>query len=249
MKNKKTFKVVMLPTEKLSNIGLNQNDVHNKKRLYLNDYPVHSEKQHLYIISNDEIKEGFFYNEQLNRIDEIDHFEISSGYRGYRCKSGTWVYVDETENKVVASTDKLSIKDGTFNSIKWEQNTKLLPQLPESFIHAYIKAYNDGKPITEVALEMEKKCFWKNDSTGEMRFDVENNPSGDNTWTYFEDYLIKTRPDGSVVIHQSKVYSEYHINMAIREAIMYPEKFMTGIVHDDKKSLTWIKEELDKIYK
>lgn len=44
-------------------------------------------------------------------------------------------------------------------------------------------------------------------------------------------------------------YSKYHINMAIREAIMYPEKFMTGIVHDDKKSLAWIEEELKFISK
>ena len=30
-----------------------------------------------------------------------------------------------------------------------------IPQIPESFIQTYIKAYNEGKPITEVGLEVD----------------------------------------------------------------------------------------------
>lgn len=195
---KKTFKVVMLPTEKAShihfvtpkdNIGDNYEKVNGKlvplktnKLLYTDNTTEYGfPPQHLYIISDDEIKEGdWVYDssslpqdapiKRIRIIDDTHYTLYGDTSRNLKCHY----------KKIVATTDSLHV-------FRYDY----LPQLPASFIQAYIKAYNEGNPITEVDLEIELHK-WVNST-----YPVGHRPT----------YQIKTRPDNTVIVHQSKMYS------------------------------------------
>lgn len=161
---KKTFKVVMLSTEKASPL------FDKKGQLEYNiNPPLHGIRdlgwkyQHLYIISDDEIKEGDWYMNKFGRL--------SIKVIGDKSNEG--------DKKIVATTDKsleITVYSKYISTVEGKNTRyKQLPQLPESFTQAYIKAYNEGKPITEVDLEMEYNKLYPM---------VENN-----------NLIIKTRPD------------------------------------------------------
>lgn len=162
---KKTFKVVMLTTEKAGRISLSNDGEY----LYPDDRAKNN--QHLYIISDDEIKEGDWYIDDTNLVrqsitSDKDYWNRRKDYK-----------------KIVATTDKL-----IFNNQGLQQ---YLPQLPESFIQAYIKAYNEDKPITEVDLLCEE--------VGNKEYDG----------------IPQTRPDNTVIVHQSKMYSRDEVEKLI----------------------------------
>ena len=192
MKNTKTFKVAMLPTEKADDKVYSSPIYMEKEKLY-GCYDINynirlSIPQHLHIISNDEIKEGDkWINLQTNNVHDCKD-------KNHAFVINQWL---ENNKKVISSTDK-SI---TPNS--W---------IPESFINAYVKAFNEGKPITEVNLEMDDLLL------NEFK-------------------ISKTRPDGSVVIHQSKMYSRSEV-LAIIDKLY--EEIDSPTVASDK----WIEENL-----
>lgn len=131
---RKTFKVVMLPTKEVSVLTL-----WNNKELMLskNSYRFYSKEcayQQLYVLSDDEIKEGDW---QINHLTN----KVSK-----RTKSALEVSQVNC-SKIVATTD---ILHGEF--LQYSGERYKIPQLPESFIQKYIKAYNEGNPITEVDL-------------------------------------------------------------------------------------------------
>jgi hypothetical protein len=98
---------------------------------------------HLYILSNDEIKEGdWYYNERLNQVFQAIR---NSGYNT----------VDK-EFKIIATTDS-SLFDIISNGEPNPNDTTqiLLPQLPQSFIEYFIIEYNKGNVITKVLVEVE----------------------------------------------------------------------------------------------
>lgn len=98
----------------------------------------------------------------------------------------------ENCKKIVATTDKsIGYTDHLISPVP---NFCDYPQLPESFIQAYIKAYNEGKPITEVDLEMEEYI--------NSAFEYKGKDDG---------LYIKTRPDNTVIVHQSKMYSREEV--------------------------------------
>jgi hypothetical protein len=176
----KTVKVVMLPTEKASNISL----INSKKLLEYNSYPDvgsytrNRQAQHLYFLSDDEIKEGDWAIHPSKGIYQaIRELDELSGSKKIIATT------DKSLKIVIGDSGWKSADDGGWNEYKPEY--KLLPQMPESFIQAYIKAYNEGKPITEVALEME----WYQ-------------PNQDQNY-----YRLKLRPDNTVTIHQAKMYT------------------------------------------
>ena len=170
---KKTHKVVMLPTEKASRIHLANNKLIYGKELFTDG--LTGRNQHLYIISDDEIKEGdWYYSPETKQVYNQSNHETS-----LPCK------------KIVATTDT-SLKVTDLISDKY---AVYVPQIPESFIQAYIKAYNEGKPITEVDLEM----------------DCDHNQMPNKVID-----IIKTRPDNTVIIHQSKMYSRDEVEYLIK---------------------------------
>lgn len=209
---KKTFKVVMLPTEKPSKIGL-LND-----RLYLfngkleDKYPSGSYKNiNLYIISDDEIKEGdWVLNKEINEIYQRKH------YNNGKSK------LSEQEKKIVATTDKsLDVTDHRVSPVP---NFCDMPQLPESFTQAYIKAYNEGKPITEVDLEIEYFITV---------------PQGNYSKEDYG-YQIKTRPNNTVIIHQSKMYSRDEVLILVASYAIDNHQ----ISKEDVKLNKWIQDNL-----
>ena len=189
---KKTVKVVMLATTKSNKDGdIVLNDAKilepNQVRLaQLNVLTVDSDQpctnQHLYLISDDEIKEGDWYIAtdiksviQCNKVTTYIH-------------GGSTQSPKDLAKKIIATTD-ISINDSVEpkNREFVKAYNQLLPQIPESFIQAYIKAYNEGKPITEVDLEYKLDNY---NLKGNKRI-----------------ITPKTRPDNTVIVHQAKMYT------------------------------------------
>lgn len=123
----KRAKVVMLSTEKASHIILN---TATSKLLYFNNHSsphnnVHK-PQHLYILSDEEPKEGDVYYDTLSN-------KILNWTSSYKHSSFTRKLLATTEIDTLIKT----------------------PQPSEAFIKAYIEAYNSGNPIIDVDVEYE----------------------------------------------------------------------------------------------
>jgi hypothetical protein len=185
MRTSKQHKVVMLPTNEKANFacGLQPNGV-LKYCNSINALGI-GKPQHLYIISDDEIKEGdWFYGYGNKIIGQAVKNDVINVFPDYLMEY----------KKIITTTD---------NSINVNYPIK---EIPESFIQAYIKAYNEGKPITEVDLEILSLDEWKAINKGKPYSDFETNT------------FIKTRPDNTVIVHQSKMYSRDEVVKLCQQA-------------------------------
>jgi hypothetical protein len=203
MKKKENYFVVMLTTNKESDIWESKHGRLHYQEANFND-PDECKNQHLYIISNEEIKEGdWCINTNKDTILQINN--ITSSTQGL-----------EYWKKIIATTDP------SLN----------LPQLPESFIQAYIKAYNEGNPITEIALEMEEGLHKGEEidkSYPKEFIEALNTP--------------KTREDNTVIVHQSKTYSrEERDNDIIKALQLYDSR--VNQTYSVEKLKKWIEENL-----
>jgi hypothetical protein len=153
---KKPGKVIMLPTD-TTNYGyelvLETNCFNEKTLRYCNDpwIPNSEKRQHMYILSADEIKEG----DWVLCLDEIDHpsecvFQHTNGSTCTACK------------KIIATTDSslfLIIKNV---GIREQDSMEVsLPSISQSFIDKYVREYNKGNIITDVMIEYEDKGYQK----------------------------------------------------------------------------------------
>lgn len=128
----------MLATNQVNNIGefaINLNSSPNFKSflsagiVLREPYNMTCENKNLYIISNDEIKEGdYYYRQGLKCIDQCSNEE-----------HGEVLSKDKYCKKVIASTD----------------SSLGLPMIQESFINHYVESYNKGEVITSVQIEFE----------------------------------------------------------------------------------------------
>jgi hypothetical protein len=66
-----------------------------------------------------------------------------------------------------------------------------IPAIPTAFVEAYIKAYNEGNTITEVALEYEENYHSNNDAY----------------------CIIKKRPDNTVIVHPVRLFTRYEMQL------------------------------------
>jgi len=138
---KKTFKVVILPTEKATK----DSSIFKYPDNQLLNSPMGN--QHLYIISDDEIKEGDWYlvNQYGNGLllaTKPATIEDIKYQHKFECK------------KIIATTDKsLTTKETVYP----EELIHPLPQPSESFIQKYIENYNKGEVIKEVMVECDSK--------------------------------------------------------------------------------------------
>lgn len=147
----KKVKVVMLPNNKASKIYLADNG-----KLCISEYAEFSDginqNQHLYILSDDEIKSSdWFWKPDCNMVFQAEYTPHKS------CK------------KVIASTDE-SLKQTIIPDIKHfksgvgqlsHSKEIKLPQPSEQFIEYFIKEYNKGNVIKEVEVE-----YYKDSDTG-----------------------------------------------------------------------------------
>lgn len=143
----KLCKVVMLPTNEKAvfkgQLILNKDNntfyVSNRD-IFKEDWiklctPHLVKPHHIYIVSDEEIKEcDWCFNSYDNRIWK---------YKSSPCPLPFWGN-KYTLIKIIASTDK----------------SLGLPQLSQEFLEAYVKAYNEGKPLTEVIVEYHEG-YWK----------------------------------------------------------------------------------------
>lgn len=106
--------------------------------------------QHLYFLSNEEIKEGDWF---MNRQYMIE--EGKEEYAIWRCGDIT---PNSNPKKIIATTDTSLIENVGWKIIDKDKKDiyQSLPQPSSKFIQAFIKAYNEGKPITKVLVEMEE---------------------------------------------------------------------------------------------
>ncbi len=93
----------VLPTEKPSRLS----DSHNNK-LYLNDVRYLRNYKHIYITSDEEIKEGDWVIDDENDILEVIEIERNQGL----ARSVNFTYVLESCKKIILTTDQDLIKDG-----------------------------------------------------------------------------------------------------------------------------------------
>ena len=128
METYKQCKVILLPTKNTDTIlTLYRN---NNELSLNNDRLEYHTNQHLYIVSNDEIKIGDWfldmYNLQESGIQKCTANHINSFQRkGISC------------NKIIATTDKLL----------------LIPTIPKIYLERYIKLYNLGVKESNVSVE------------------------------------------------------------------------------------------------
>lgn len=162
---KQSFKVVMLPTDQS---GIGYITLYHKKFPYDFDlipqinklgitvnntqgglnYDDYYKNQHLYIISDDQVKDNDWVIMDNRWVVQL--YDIENGYAGIKDDVGS-IHISNCK-KIVATTDDslcspVGILTNNFGNFPAK---KQISQIPESFIQGYIKSYNDGKIITEV---------------------------------------------------------------------------------------------------
>jgi hypothetical protein len=147
MSFKKT-KVVMLPTNEKAILGFLTQKGKERAHLVHFDRPMpnilDSENQHLYFLSDEEIKVGDWGISKLNEIVQFKKNYESTLYK-----------------KIIATTDKSLFINGfigyTYTGGKSAAfSHKNLPQPSQSFIEKFVEEYNEGNVITEVLVEYEE---------------------------------------------------------------------------------------------
>jgi hypothetical protein len=142
----------MLPTnEKAINDSIIIGTFH---RIRLNDGKFHSKTvkgYHLYILSDDEIKEGDWCLCDVNpNVLRQAYYPKNSKNLCYGMASVNYIIDAKTSHKVIATTDK-SLEvitenvDGLGNDLH-----QPLPQPSQSFVEKYIEQYNKANVIEEV---------------------------------------------------------------------------------------------------
>lgn len=142
----KKCKVVMLPT----------NEKAKKGELYFFDKLLISEgkyageiSQHLYFLSDEEIKEGeYYYNVVRKDVQQCENNIEASSLK----------HSPQYAKKIIATTDsslKITIDLGEI------ARENILPQPSQSFLEVFVKEYNKGNVIKEVLVDLPiQKTDW-----------------------------------------------------------------------------------------
>jgi hypothetical protein len=176
--------IIMLPTDKVSKIGLNID-----KKIYLHHSELtknlpYYQPQHIYILLNEEIKGGDWYITNDNKV--LQCREVLFGL----------IYADgdygrnnnSIKGKVIATTDSsLGYTDLRISPV---HNFCDLQQIPQQIIEHFIDEYNESNVIKKVLVEVEL-YHGINTSIAEV-----NAISGDDSMNWkgvgdYRDYKIK----------------------------------------------------------
>lgn len=115
-----------------------------------NSYPDECKVHHLYITSDEEIKEGdWFINRQYMIEEDKEEYAI------WRCGDIT---PNSNPKKIIATTDTNLLKDYSEQSLN---DFACLPQPSQEFILQYIEEYNKGNVISDVEVEYDKATYDK----------------------------------------------------------------------------------------
>ena len=127
----------MLPTNQKAKVGMINLEPYNREghKLELIHYVTNGDglsPQHLYILSDDEIKEGDWYYDEIIGISQK--------------ASDLRPELKLPRKKIIATTD-------TSLTILSTNSGRYVYQLPQSFIEKYVTEYNKGNIITDVLVE------------------------------------------------------------------------------------------------
>jgi hypothetical protein len=233
----KRVQVIMLPTERHTYKKLNSIRLFNDK-LQQDSYTenFHSNTpmktslpiQHLYLISDDEIKEGdWYYNSLYNTIHQCNNKErhrtviyLNNKLEKVRCK------------KIIATTDKLLQSKQVIgrDSIGIIYNELYLPRPSQQFIEKYIESYNKGEVITDVLVEYENIKFTELDANSKEM------------WNFVSKLKINYK-DHIITIKKLKdSWNKEEVKTLIRKAITETNK--VGVRNIPMEYNKWIEENL-----
>lgn len=165
---KRKCKTVMLPTEKATNLFIQKSKLiftrtateHGRNNLVKMWNSAGYQGQHLYIISDDEIKESDWYidngitaNGYIIPLQLLKKYTI--GMKGGEDKTG---YISESKlnscKKIIATTDSSLSKE--WRDYKNDLHIYHLPQPSPQFIAKFIESYNKGEVITDILVEYDE---------------------------------------------------------------------------------------------
>ncbi len=157
----KQHDLVMLPTNEKATVGSIVTRPSDSKMAIVNvltkDDPQPCVHQHLYIISDEEIKEGdWVYNTVTDDLIQVHLItDKMSDYEGIKMlvvKGQHFHHHYSNCKKIIATTDKSL----TINITRILGVTRELPQIPQSFIEYFVSEYNKGNIISKVMVECEE---------------------------------------------------------------------------------------------
>lgn len=147
--------------------------VKNGNKLFdTNSYDNDYEFQHLYFLSDEEIKEdNFYYNGKYIEKATKELMPLNNG----------------VNKKIITTTDKsLRINVDMFDDPNIE-STLPLPQPSQSFLEVFVKEYNKGNQIKKVMVEYEEGKRWLyTDGKGKEHGELQLKIKKDNTITIRE---------------------------------------------------------------
>jgi len=234
MKQFKRAQVILLPTEQRSHIILdtrvNELQYHTLDKNN-DDYQDKTIKtfHHLYIISDDEIKEGEYgigYAVGIRGVG-AKHFVFKN-----EDKVGKLQSICNGAKKIIATTDtalKTTIQCNI--GLGYIEMTESLPQPSQQFIQKYIESYNNGVIITEVLVEYEE---------GKTTYKIlSGNPY------YTTEYKLKVNPkDNTITI--KKLKDSWNKEEVIEILKQFNDRHNTFFFGKDKETLVnnWIEQNL-----
>lgn len=183
---------------------------------YMQNFGGNTQNQHLHFVNNNEpnIEDWVYVNCSEAQIEEIRQI-VGKANDQFLFDDGSQIHKDyckkieaTTDDSIAIKKDLLSISQGRFTN-HYPTEKIILPQIPESFIQVYIKAYNEGNPITEVQIELE--------DNGEEEW-FGDNYNGQPGW--LEKWEVKTRKDNTVIIHPIKTYSRSDVEQLCYQAFI-----------------------------
>lgn len=156
----KRAQVIMLPTENKTYIGkfLKDEPYLALYTWYLENLNIPNQRQghHLYIISDEEIKEGDWFIGDNTSVKQC----TSNNAENINFKGG-WYSGSSNCKKIIATTDTslnlhCNCKITCKTTKEFCNEYKTLPQPSQQFITKYIEEYNKGNIITDVLVEYEE---------------------------------------------------------------------------------------------
>jgi len=179
---------------------------------YMQNFGGNTQNQHLYFVNNNEpnIEDWVYVNCSEAQIEEIRQI-VGKANDQFLFDDESQIHKDYCK-KIEATIDSSIKIFGGYGSGETHDEAAIyesLPQIPETFIQAYIKAYNEGNPITEVQIELE--------DNGEEEW-FGDNYNGQPGW--LEKWEVKTRKDNTVIIHPIKTYSRSDVEQLCYQAFI-----------------------------
>lgn len=191
--------------------------------------------QNFYILSDEKIKEGDWYENNGVIFKADDKFD-----------DGNNPNQNQNNKKIIATTDK-SLLDYAGDTDYYKQSIQLIPQ---SFIEYFVSEYNKGNVITEVMVEYEYKYHSSKEFYGNKADWVTCNESQYNSIkkeipSCHIRIILKTNPDNTINIKLIKdSWSLDEVKVIVEKAINEREQFLNKSGTLSYNFDKWIKENL-----